>query len=324
MQHQLTIALPEQIAGELAPLVSSAAPGARIILIDSEGHADGPLDTVEVFLRWFTPAEVFNQLVERMPALRWLHIPRAGADTSLVPAVLARHDLLLTNSAGVYDIPIAEFVLMFMLTHSKRTADLYELQRRRDWNAGRNLQLSELYGKTLLIIGLGQIGRAVATRAAAFGMHVVGSRRSAAPVPGVGHVIGPDEWRRWLGDADYVVIAAPLTRQTRGMFGHQEFASMRRDAYLINIARGPIVDEAALIEALRAERIAGAALDVFDEEPLPPDHPFWSLKNVFATPHISWSSPAVRQRTLDLFIDNVRRYVRGEELLNIVDKEAGY
>jgi phosphoglycerate dehydrogenase-like enzyme len=176
----------------------------------------------------------------------------------------------------------------------------------------------------MLIIGLGQIGQAIAERAAVFGMHVVGSRRSGAAVPGVSAVVPADGWRPLLGEADYVVIAAPLTPETRGMIGAAELATMRPDAYLINIARGEIVDEAALIAALQSGRIAGAGLDVFNVEPLPAESPLWGLPNVFITPHISWNSPAVLPRTLDLFLDNLRRYRDGEPLRNIVDKHAGY
>jgi phosphoglycerate dehydrogenase-like enzyme len=137
-------------------------------------------------------------------------------------------------------------------------------------------------------------------------------------------MVGDGEWRELLPEADYVVIATPLTPQTRGMFGKAELAAMRPGSYLINIARGEIIDEAALLDALRNGPIAGAALDVFEQEPLPADNPLWSQPNAFVTPHISWQSPNIRPRTIGLFLDNLQRYAAGEPLINIVDKHAGY
>jgi phosphoglycerate dehydrogenase-like enzyme len=243
-------------------------------------------------------------------------------DSSLVPAVMER-DIVLTNSAGVHAAPISEFVMLLALEHAKQAGRLRALQAERRW-AGREMQLSELSDKMMLIIGLGQIGQAIAARASAFGMRVVGSRRSGAPVPGVSHVLADGAWRQMLGEADYVVIAAPLTPETRGMVGAAELAAMRPDAYLINIARGEIVDEDALIAALERGQIAGAGIDVFSTEPLPAASPLWGLPNVFVTPHISWTSPEIRPRTINLFIENLRRYVAGEPLRNLVDKHAGY
>ncbi|NTW00181.1 MAG: D-2-hydroxyacid dehydrogenase [Oscillochloris sp.] len=318
----MKILLPEALRDALEPLVHAVVPEADLVWFDLQGRPDSDIADAEVLLRWFFDAPTLNDLVEQMPALRWLHIPRAGVDNSLVPAVMAR-DLLITNSAGVQAVPIAEFVMMFALSHAKQALQLRAVQAERNWH-GRDFELSELAGKTMLIIGLGQIGQAIATRAAAFGMHVIGSRRRLAPVPGVSEVVVDGGWRPWLGRANYVVIAAPLTPETRGMFGADELAAMRPDAYLINIARGEIVDEDALFAALKRNQIAGAGLDVFAAEPLPESSPFWTLPNAFVTPHISWSSPEVRPRTIALFVENLCRFKAGESLVNLVDKHAGY
>jgi phosphoglycerate dehydrogenase-like enzyme len=318
----MKLVLPKVLADELMPHVRTAAPQADIIWFDEHGHVDGDMGDATVLLRWFTPPEVLNSMVERMPALRWLHIPRVGIDSSLVPAVMER-DLIITNSAGINADPIAEFVMLFMLCHVKQARALLQFQAARTWG-WRDVQPTELTGKTVLIIGLGKIGQAIARRAKAFDMRVIGSRRHPQPVANVDYVMGDGAWRAHLGEAHFVVVAAPLTPETRGMFGAAELAAMRPDAYFINIARGEIVDEAALAHALREERIAGAGLDVFSEEPLPPDHPFWGLPNVFLTPHVSWYSPEVRPRTLSLFAENLHRFASGEPLLNVVDKQAGY
>jgi phosphoglycerate dehydrogenase-like enzyme len=318
----MKLLLPGRLRDELEARVQAAAPGSALVWFDEQGRCDGNLSDAEVFLRWFTPPPVFNGLLAQMPALRWLHLPRAGVDGSLVPAVIER-EIVLTNSAGINAVPIAEFVLLFALSHAKQAAALLAAQSTRTW-AQHELKPAELYGRTMLIIGLGQIGQAIATRAAAFGMRVIGSRRRPTPTAGVDMVVGEGEWRPLLGEADYVVLAAPLTAATRGMIGAAELAAMRPDAYLINIARGEIVDEAALVEALRAGKLAGAGLDVFAQEPLPQASPLWELPNVFLTPHISWSSPEIWPRVIELFLDNLRRYVAGEPLRNVVDKAAGY
>ncbi|MDW8406057.1 D-2-hydroxyacid dehydrogenase [Chloroflexus sp.] len=318
----MKLVLPGLLRDELIPRMAAVAPQATIVWYDQNGEPEAPIADAEVLLRWFFPAEQLARLVRQMPALRWLHIPRAGVDGSLIPDVIER-DIIVTNSAGVHAIPISEFVMLFALSHVKQAARLHQLQAAHQWREP-DMQLRELAGATMLIIGLGQIGQAIAERASAFGMRVWGSRRHPRPMAGVERVVGEGEWRSLLPEADFVVIAAPLTPLTRGMFGRAELALMKPDAYLINIARGEIVDEAALIAALRERRIAGAGLDVFAHEPLPPDNPLWELPNVFVTPHISWSSPHIRARTLDIFAYNLRALLNNEPMMNVVDKQAGY
>lgn len=319
----MKLALPDNLADDLMPAVQKIVPDAQIVRYSDKGELLGDGRGAEVLLRWFIPTEALGRLMNQLPDLRWFHIPRAGVDNSLIPEVVER-DLMITNSAGVHATPISEFVLLFILSHAKRVGDLIKTQAERNWSANRSIALEEIEGKTLLIIGMGQIGKAIAVRASAFGMRVLGSSRSGRSIPGLDRVVGDGEWRELLAEADYVVIAAPLTPQTRGMFGKAELAAMRPGSYLINIARGEITDEAALLDALRNGPIAGAALDVFEQEPLPADSPFWSQPNAFVTPHISWQSPNIRPRTIGLFLDNLKRYAAGESLINIVDKHAGY
>ncbi|NJN16007.1 MAG: D-2-hydroxyacid dehydrogenase [Oscillochloris sp.] len=318
----MKLVLPGRVRDQLAPRLSAITPDSEVVWYEENGEFDGNVADAMVFMRWFVPPPLFANMIAAMPNLRWLHIPRAGVDGSLIPDVVQR-DIIVTNSAGVHAIPISEFVLMFMLGHAKRSAELRNFQAAHTWRP-REMQLQELAGKTLLIIGLGQIGQAIAERAAAFGMHVIGTRRRPRPTPGVSEVLGDDGWRERLVGADYVVIAAPLTAETRGMIGTAELAAMNPNGYLINIARGEIVDEPALIAALQNATIAGAALDVFAQEPLPAESPLWDLPNLTLTPHISWSSPEIWPRTLGLFLENLRRYCAGEPLRNVVDKHAGY
>jgi phosphoglycerate dehydrogenase-like enzyme len=274
-------------------------------------------------LRWWMPATTLRRILAAAPRLRWLHTPSAGVDGLLIPEVIERK-IVLTNSAGAHAIPIAEFVLLGMLGHAKRASELSALTPENAWEQGRRLHLNELYEKTLLILGLGHIGQEIARRAAAFDMRVIGSRRRPTPIAGVERVVGEDIWRELLPEADYVVIATPLTSATRGMLNTAALALLRPSAYLINIARGEIIDTAALIVALEQGRLAGAALDVLPEEPLPPDHPLWRTPNVWITPHISSSSPRTSERAIAIFLENVRRDMAGQPFVNLVDQQAGY
>lgn len=184
--------------------------------------------------------------------------------------------------------------------------------------------LEELADATLLILGTGNIGKAIASRAKAFGVRVWGSRRHPEPLPNFDKIVGADEWRSLLPAVDYVVIATPLTPETKGLIDEAALRSMRQSAYLINIDRGAIVDEAALLTALPEGWIAGGGLDTVATEPLPPESPLWSLPNALITPHCSALSPRLRERIAQLFIDNLKRYQTGQPLRNVVDKQAGY
>ena len=315
----MKLILPIQVATDIQPHLPSDV---EFVRVDSEGNLDGDASDAEVYLNGFyLKSTVLHKVLAAAPALRWQHTPSAGVNHILTPSFLER-DIILTNGTGIYAIPIAEFVLAFMLYHAKNLSKVQAWQAEHHW--GTDFQLQELMDATLLIIGAGSIGKAIAQRAKAFGMRVWGSRRNPQPLPEFERVVGATEWRSLLPEADYVVIATPLTSETKGMFDATALRAMRPNAYLINIARGAIVDEAALLTALREGWIAGAGLDTFCTEPLPPDHPFWSLPNVFVTPHCSGFSPQVIQRSLALFLDNLTRYQAGIPLRNVVDKNAGY
>ena len=313
--------------------IREAAPGARLITLSVEGLADGPLDDVEVLLRGWLSAEAFDRLLARAPRLSWVHSASAGVERALTPTARER-GVVITNARGVFSRPIAEYVLMMILAISRRLPQLLELQRERTWQP---LEGHELRDLTIGIVGLGSIGRAVATLASAFGCRVVAIRRrtetggsSGGPdVDGLravepDEVLGPDGLPALLAQSDFVVLAAPLTPETEGMIDDAALASMKRGSWLVNVARGRLIDERALLRALGEGRIGGAVLDTFAEEPLPPDSPFYDLPNAIVTPHTSWSSGRVLDRSVELFCDNLRRYAAGEPLLNVVDPTAGY
>jgi phosphoglycerate dehydrogenase-like enzyme len=316
--------------------IQAAAPGSRIVNLSVEGLADGPVDDVEVLLRGWLVAEAFDRLLARAPHLTWVHSATSGVERALTPAALAR-DVLVTNARGVFSRPIAEHVLLMILAISRNLPQLLELQRERTWQPLEGRELRDL---TIGIIGYGSLGRGVASLASAFGARVIAMRRrpetgGAADAPADGddefpfeprldRVVGPDGLHELLAESDVVVLAAPLTPTTDGMINEAALAAMKKDAWLINVARGRLIDDTALIRALRDNRIGGAALDAFRDEPLPPSSPYWELPNVIMTPHTAWSSARVLDRSIDLFCDNLRRFSRGEPLRNVVDPSAGY
>jgi phosphoglycerate dehydrogenase-like enzyme len=317
--------------------IQAAAPGSRIVNLSVEGLADGPVDDVEVLLRGWLVAEAFDRLLARAPHLTWVHSATSGVERALTPAALAR-DVLVTNARGVFSRPIAEHVLLMILAISRHLPELLELQRERTWQPLEGRELREL---TIGIVGYGSLGRSVASLATAFGARVIALRRRPTPAeatragagddgdelpiePAVERVLGPDELHTLLAESDVVVLAAPLTSETEGMIDEAAVAAMKRESWLINVARGRLVDDTALIRALRDHRIGGAALDTFRDEPLPPSSPYWDLPNVILTPHTAWSSARVLDRSIELFCDNLIRFSRGEPLRNVVDPAAGY
>ncbi|HEX6306800.1 MAG TPA: D-2-hydroxyacid dehydrogenase [Longimicrobiales bacterium] len=262
--------------------------------------------------------------------LRWIHTGAAGVRSLLHPE-LAASDIVLTNSAGIHAEPIAETVIGMALHFARGIDHAVRAQERAEWRAhiyeSRDSGVRELSGATLGIVGYGGIGRAVARRARALGMRVAASRRRspAAPHDGPAELItGPGALERLLEQSDFLVLAAPSTSETRGLIGAPELARMKKGAVLINVARGDLIDEPALLAALRNGRLRGAALDVFATEPLPPESPLWQQPNVLVAPHVSATSPRFWEREGELILDNVKRYLGGRELRNVVDPVAGY
>jgi phosphoglycerate dehydrogenase-like enzyme len=314
--------------------IRAAAPGARIVTLSREGLTDEPVDDVEVLLRGWLSSDAFDRLLARALRLNYVHSASAGVERALTPAARAR-GLVITNARGVFSRPIAEYVLMMILAVSRRLPGLLELQRERTWQPLEGVELRDV---TVGIVGLGSIGRAVGALATAFGCRVVAVRRRTDGGPATvaaddgrsfGEVMldrvgGPESMPQLLSESDFVVLAAPLTPETEDMIDEGALAMMKASAWLINVARGRLVDERALLDALRAGRIGGAILDTFREEPLSPSSEFYDLPNVIVTPHTSWSSGRVLDRSVELFCDNLRRYAAGEPLLNVVDPSAGY
>ncbi|MFN2520075.1 MAG: D-2-hydroxyacid dehydrogenase [Candidatus Limnocylindria bacterium] len=268
-------------------------------------------------------ADRVRALLRECPRLRWVHTVSAGVERLLIPELLEREDVVLTNNTGAYDVPIAEHVMAMLFAVAKRVPHHLLSQARHQWV--KDPGHAELRDASLVILGMGSIGSELARLASGVGMRVTGIRRDPSrSSPGAERVVASDALADVAAEADYLAITAALTPQTRGMVSADVIARMRPTAWLVNIARGAIVDEGALLAACRDGRIGGAALDVFSTEPLAADSPWWVLPNAIVTPHVSNSSPRVRERTLSLFVENVRRFERGEQLLNVVDKRVGY
>jgi len=313
--------------------IRAAAPGARLVTLSREGLADGPIDDAEVLLLGWLTRDALDRLLARAPRIAWIHSASAGVEHVLRSAARDR-GVVITNARGVFSEPIAEYVVMMILAVSRRLPQLLELQRERTWQP---LEGTEMRDLTVGVVGLGSIGRSVAARAASFGSRVVATRRHAATgstggagsaaetvPPGVEVIGGPEALPGLLGQADFIVLAAPLTRETENLIDARALAGVKPGAWLINVARGALVDDRALLRALRDGPLGGAVLDTFREEPLQSSSPFYDLPNVIVTPQTAWSSGRVLDRSVELFCQNLVRYVAGQPLENVVDPGAGY
>ena len=278
----------------------------------------------DVIFNWSLSGAVLRDVFRMCPHVRWVHNRSAGLDNILFPEIVSS-PVPLTNGSGVFSPSLGEFALAAILYFAK---DLRRMIRNQEAGRWEQFDITEVIGQTVGIVGYGDIGRAVATRVKAMGMRVLAVKRHGAPIynvdPLVAHVYTPDRLHEMLPQCDYVVVAAPLTAETKSMIDAAAIAAMKPDAVIVNVGRGPVVDEQALIDALSARRIKGAALDVFDREPLPDGHPFYGLTNVLLSPHCADHTPDWLERAMQFFIDQFARYAKGEPLMNVVDKHLGY
>ena len=285
---------------------------------------EAALPDVEIVFLWTMRSPAFDALRHLWPSakrLRWVHSCSAGVERLLF-SELVESDVVLTNSRGVYDLPMAEYAVALMLAAAKGLPETLARQREHEW---KFRYTETLVGKRLVVVGPGSIGRTVAAYAGSLGMSTSAVGRSARGADDhFDEVAGPDDLPDALAEADYVVITVPLTDDTRGMIDAKAMAAMKPTARLINLARGAVVDQDALVDALRDGRIAGAGLDVFAEEPLDPSNPLWDMPNVIVSPHISGDTDTSEQHVVDLFLDNLRRWLTGEPLRNVVDKRLGF
>jgi phosphoglycerate dehydrogenase-like enzyme len=268
---------------------------------------------------WQAPED----MVANCPRLRWVQATSAGIGGFLDRTGLAGTGLVFTTAAGVHGVPLAEFALLGLLYFAKGMPALAEAKAARRWQRYAGSQVA---GSRVLLVGLGGAGRTVARLLAAAGVEVCGAGRPGHryDVPGVASYVASDQLHQVLPGVDALVLACPLTEQTRGLIGAAELALMRRGSVLVNISRGPVVDEEALVSALQAGHLGGACLDVFATEPLPAGSPLWDMPNVIVSPHSAATVAAENGLITDLFIDNLQRWLAGKPLRNAYDRSAGY
>ena len=292
-------------------------------------------DGCDVMLTFITPTD----LGTRVPQLKWVQLLSAGADHAL--SSLNNGSFAMTTASGIHATPIAEYTIASMLAYAHKLHILIRAQLRHDWmrSGGLRGSIDELSGKTMGIIGYGSIGRETARMGKALGMRVLALKRDPSIHRDLGwcpaglgdpegnipeKFYGPDECGAILSESDYVSVTLPLTEHTRQFIGRKEIVAMRPGAFIVNIGRGGVIDENALIEALRSEKIGGAGLDVFEQEPLPKESALWDLENVILTPHMSGGNRGYMDRACELFADNLKLFAAGKPLLNLIDKQLGY
>jgi phosphoglycerate dehydrogenase-like enzyme len=277
----------------------------------------------EVMVNCMTPLAFFREVFLKSPNLKWVHSMSVGVENSLFPELVAS-PVPLTNARGVYSRSLAEFVMAGALFFDKKIADMRRQQQEERWV---NMDVDELYGKTMGIVSYGNIGEHCADLARAFGMKVLAMRRRpelSADDPRLDKCYGHDGLREMISLCDFVVVCSPITPETRGLIGAAEIAAMKPTAVIMNVGRGAVIDEVAMLTALREKKIKGAALDVFATEPLPAGSEFYQLDNVLLSPHSADHVPGWTDQSMRLFIRNFIRYANGEPLENLVDKQAGY
>jgi len=313
--------IADPAAPYVAPL-SSLPPGIQVDVTDNLVQLQAVIPQSDAILyASFSP--VLSQILPLAHRVRWIHVLWTGVDGVLTPEMM-NHPGVLTNGRGVFKGPLADWVAAVMLYFAFDFRRIVRQQEQRIWEPFIGNTLKD---RTLGIVGYGSIGGAVAARARSFGMKVIASRRRPELFQGdklVDQGYGPGQLKELMAASDYVVLVTPLTAETRGMVGEAEIAAMKPSGILINIAHGPVLDESALIGALETHRIRGAALDVFNTEPLPTLHPFWQMSNVLLSPHTADRVDGFLGPAFECFFENLDRFTHGLELRNVVDKISGY
>lgn len=290
----------------------------EIVDLEKMSDAESFYDEVEAII---PPFRYKAEDLQPMKNLKWVQSFSAGVNTHPL-SYLKDNEILLTNTRGVHAPQMTDHIMGMILAFSRDFLPAIRHQKDRLWTY--DFQLTELRGKELLIVGAGSIGQMLAKKAKAFEMRVVGLKRTPEELRDFDVVLPLDDMLKAMETADYIVILAPLTKETRGMVGEDAFRRMKKNAVLINLGRGPLVEEEALLSALKEKRIRGAGLDVFHREPLPEESPLWDMENVLLTPHIGGFSDGANRRAVELMAENIKRFRRGEKLLNIVDLGLGY
>ncbi len=304
-------------------LLSKLPKNVTVTVGSTEEELRDAFSKADVLLNGLGGGSLFRAMFPQAQAVRWVHSLAAGVEGVLSPELL-KSPVPLTNARGVFAETLGEFVVAAALFFAKDLRRMVRSQAAGKWD---QFDVEVLFQQSMAIVGYGAIGRSAAKRAKALGMKVFATRRRPELLDGdplVDKGFAVEQRAEMMAQADYVVATAPLTPATHGLIGEKEIAAMKTSAVIMNVGRGPVIDEKALITALQENRIRGAALDVFDKEPLAADHPFWRLENVLLSPHCADHTPGWMEDAMEFFLENFQRFANGEPLKNIVDKEAGY
>lgn len=305
-------------------MLQELPPETSLVVGNSVEAFERTASEADVIFNWGGSRQLLQEVFAMSPKVRWIHSKAAGLDTMLFPE-LVESPVPLTNGRGVFSQSLGEFALAAVLYFAKDFRRMVRNQMAGRWE---QFDVVEVTGQTAGIVGYGDIGRAAATRLRAMGLRILALRRQGPSLynvdPLVDEVYSPDRRLEMIARCDYLVAAAPLTAETRGMIGEPEFAAMKPNAVVINVGRGPVVDEAAIVRALTEGRIKGAALDVFDKEPLPEGHPFYRMENLLLSPHCADHTADWQEQAMQFFLEQFERFRTGEPLRNVVNKSLGY
>jgi phosphoglycerate dehydrogenase-like enzyme len=316
---KLKVLIPSMTPEQLAEL-ESVAPNVELVVCRSNKEAVEKVKEADASYSFIS-----TDLIRAGKNLKWVQQPSAGVENVVNIPELVNSEIVLTNMQRVLAPEISDQAMGYLLSFTRSLVHFVRTQPKEEWNRSPGVVFDELLGKTMQIIGLGGIGTEIARRAHAFGMHILATDPKVTSKPDfVDELHKPDAFHRLLPRADVLASAVPLTPVSRKMIGESEFATLKKGVVLINVSRGGVVDTDALVKNLESGHVAAAGLDVTDPEPLTKGHPLWKQQNVIITPHTAGQSPGGTRRTYELFRDNLRRFSRGETLLNVVDKKAGY
>jgi phosphoglycerate dehydrogenase-like enzyme len=315
VMQAIRAASPDVKVTDASPLITAELRGDN----SHRKEIDALLADTDVLFGFIAPPDI----LKRAPHLKWFQVTSAGVDRHQGTEIW-NSDIILTGVSGIHATPIGEFVMGLMLMFAKNTPQGFKMMQAHKWDRYAS---GTLRGKTVGIVGLGNIGGEVARLSKAFKMRVIGTRRSATQegkARNVDLLLPSSRMNEMLSQSDYVAVCCPLTPETRHIIGEEALKAMKPTAYIMNIGRGPLIDEAALVKALKKKQIAGAGLDVTEQEPLPSDSPLWGLDNVILSPHVSGGMEDYMLRAAELFADNLKRYLAGKKLVNMVNRKRGY
>lgn len=315
---QSTNRVPIEFMERHLDLIRQTIPGVSVIRAYTEAELQSRALDADILITWgqYSPVEFCTKAKN----LKWIHAISAGVEGLTIPEIM-NLDAVVSNTKGIHGIPMAEHTMALILARLRQLPVFIKQQQEKIWLKHHP---EETQGKTVGIIGLGSIGEEVAKKCKVFGMRVVATKRTPVDCEWVDELYSENQLNKLLGEADFVVVVVPLTPQTTKLIGEKEFKMMKKTSYIINIARGKVIDEKALVKALQNGDIGGAGLDCVEDEPLPQDSPLWDMPNVMITPHMAADSPLYMDRAMDLFCENLKRFINDQEISYKVNKNKGY